>query len=300
MRSSRRVRPTDVADRIGRRLIVLGVTRRGRSWEVNSHVVAILQAMDLPPSKADQIPVIAGVDLEDVCRFVLKSLAQREDSRSGRFRLGRWALDLDRAILNANLDVELLSILAHILTLLPDQMARELRREGEGQGKVSLALIPSFLIDEACDAVRKSPHTVGRTTKDGLVGEGGRSNRVRGEAGMANSTDTDLNRKFARRKGLLLLRDELPQLFIQTIASAQRQSPARVVSTILTRGESVRSQTYVGGIAMFLVTISRGAPTMRSRCSSAWLKACRNRLTSSVVGGLVGRSYGAFGSMNPS
>ncbi|KAH0237994.1 hypothetical protein KCV03_g86, partial [Aureobasidium melanogenum] len=142
-------------------IVILSVVR---AREVDSDVVSVLKTVDHAALGADQVLVVLRLDLDDVCSFILQLLAESKNVGLASVCLGLRALELDLAIVDLNVDIELLTKFSDVLTLLSDQNVGELLREVESESEATLKFVLLLLLDESEKAFNKCIGTVTGTT----------------------------------------------------------------------------------------------------------------------------------------
>ena len=147
IRSLLALRLAHVARRV---TLVLRRSLRG-SREEDEHLVTVLEPVDLGTLLADELPVEFGVDLEGVGSLIRPAATKGENVRLGLLGLVLGTFELNIAVLDLDLHVELVTEIPDVAATLSNEVVGELLREVEGQGKPALLLVLLLLLNELHD-----------------------------------------------------------------------------------------------------------------------------------------------------
>lgn len=130
---------------------IYSFVRLSRARKIDADAVAILQAIDLAASRADQIAMVLWLDLEDVCRLVLPLLQVLQDVLLTGLALCLRALQFDLAIGDLDIHIKFLTEFLNVLAALANQEVGKFAGEFEGSGVPTLQLILLLLFQECQD-----------------------------------------------------------------------------------------------------------------------------------------------------
>jgi hypothetical protein len=174
-------------------------------------VVAVLKTVDLSTLGTDKVTVVLSRNVKRVSRLVLKLLAHVENVLLRGVCLGLRALDLTLALVQLDVNIELVTELVDVLAATTDQVASELLREVEVEGEATLKLILLLLLDESKEVLDKGFDVVLRSTEvDSGLGSLLGSRRC-----LSRATVRDLSWDLVLSERLVVTVNVLPDLVVE-------------------------------------------------------------------------------------